>query len=153
MATFVIELALVFVFRFRWQPAIDLIRRFNRRFLNPVMRHFAGGENWYASAVHHVGRTTGKEYATPVWAIRVGRLFYIPLAYGEGADWCRNIMMSGDGTLDHHGERHAVYNPAIVDAEEAAGAIPWRDSVRFGVYGVDSYLRLETKTPHLIKTA
>ena len=150
VAVLLVEVALVFVFRFRWQPAINLIRRINRSVLNPVMNRFAGSEHWYASAIHHVGRTSGKEYMTPVWAIKVGRIFYVPLAYGETSDWCRNLMTSGDGILDFHGERFIVYNPTIIDAEEAGGAIPWRDSVRFGIYGVDSYLRLETKTDHLI---
>ena len=150
IAAVLVEMALVLIFRFRWQPAISLIRRFNRSLLNPVMNRFAGSEHWYASAIHHVGRKSGKEYTTPVWAIKVGRIFYVPLAYGETSDWCRNIMTSGDGVLDFHGERFTVYNPTTIDAEEAGGAIPWRDSVRFGIYGVDSYLRLETKTDHLI---
>lgn len=151
--SFLVELALILVFRFRWRPAIDAIRRFNRAILNPLMNRFAGSEHWYASAVHHVGRTSGKEYTTPIWAIQVGRFFYVPLPYGEHVDWCRNILAAGGAELDVHGEHHQIYNPAIISADAAAEIIPWRDSVRFGVYGVESYLRLETKTEHLIKAS
>jgi deazaflavin-dependent oxidoreductase (nitroreductase family) len=149
----ILELALILVFRFRWRPGIDAIRRFNRRFLNPVMNRFAGGEHWYASAVHHVGRTSGKEYTTPLWVLQVGRFFYAPLAYGEHVDWCRNILAGGDAVVDFHGDRYEVYNPTIITADEAAGILPWRDSARFGVYGVESYLRMETRTEHVIRAS
>ena len=38
----------------------DAVRRFNRRWLNPVMLRMAGRPNWYAARLEHVGRRSGR---------------------------------------------------------------------------------------------
>jgi deazaflavin-dependent oxidoreductase (nitroreductase family) len=139
----VFEVVAIVLFRTRWQPGIQGVRRFNRRFLNPVMMRFAGKGRWYASVVHHEGRKSGKAYTTPIWAVAAGRHFYIPLPYGRDVDWCRNILHAGRCVLESHGTRYEATSPEIVDADLAAGQIPLRDHLRFSTYGVDAYLRLE----------
>src|SRR2546430_747602 len=49
--------------------------------------------------LRHRGRRSGREYATPVVGLRVPGGFAIPMAFGEGADWYRNIIASGGGTV------------------------------------------------------
>ena len=36
------------------------VRQFNKHVLNPVMRLAAGRRHWYAAALHHVGRRSGR---------------------------------------------------------------------------------------------
>src|SRR3989442_2189098 len=42
--------------------------------------------------LRHRGRRSGREYATPVVGMRVPGGFAIPMAFGEGPDWSRNII-------------------------------------------------------------
>lgn len=143
IVTLIFDAMVILLFRTRWRPGIDAVRHFNKRFLNPAMMRFAGKDYWYASVVHHEGRKSGKAYATPVWAVSVGRYFYIPLPYGRDVDWCRNVLQAGDCVLESHGMRYKTTSPEIVSAEAAAIDVPLRDQLRFSVYGVDSYLRLD----------
>src|ERR1700730_3959898 len=49
--------------------------------------------------LRHQGRRSGRAYTTPVVAMRVPGGFAIPMAFGEGADWYRNIISAGHATI------------------------------------------------------
>jgi len=135
---------LVAVWRSRRQPAIDAVRRINKA-LSPVTVKSAGKREgpWASAAVHHVGRKSGREYVTPVWAHRVGRTFYIGLPYGTNVDWGRNVLAAGGCTIESGGVRYDTVSPAIVPAEEAAPQLPGLQRRMLGLMGVEAYLRLE----------
>lgn len=135
-----VEAIAVFVFRSGWRPGIDAVRHFNRACLNPLMMRRAGTPGWYASAIHHVGRRSGREYVTPIVAERVGDRFVIPLPYGADVDWSRNVLAAGKADLDADGLRHHLVGPAILEAEEVEPLLSDRWRSRFGFYGVDRYL-------------
>jgi deazaflavin-dependent oxidoreductase (nitroreductase family) len=97
----------------------DLIRLSNKYLLNPVMVRLAGSRYWYASTVHHVGRRSGKEFATPVVAERVGDRIIIPLPYGTQVDWLRNVLTAGRARITSRGESYELASPEIIDATEA----------------------------------
>src|SRR5437773_3863645 len=61
--------------------------------------------------LRHRGRRSGREYATPVVGMRVPGGFAIPIAFGEGADWYRNIFSAGGATIRHQGTEHHLVNP------------------------------------------
>jgi deazaflavin-dependent oxidoreductase (nitroreductase family) len=109
----------VVVWRSRWQPAIDMLRRL-RKLDNPVWLKMAGKPKSHLAALYHIGRKTGKDYATPVWANRAGQSVFVPLPYGTEVDWCRNVLAAGGCTLDHDGLRYEAVAPVIVPAAEAA---------------------------------
>ena len=115
----VLEAVAIAVFRRQRTPAVDAVRRFNRWDLNPAMRAVAGRRYWYAAAVHHVGRSSGRPYVTPLLVARAGGRVYIPLPYGTGVDWCRNVLAAGRCTVEDHGRRYEVVEPEIVPAEVA----------------------------------
>ena len=46
--------------------ALDVVRQFNKYVLNPVMLLLAGRPHFYAGVIRHVGRRSGKKYATPI---------------------------------------------------------------------------------------
>ena len=143
LALLALEAIMVVVFRSKWRPAIDAVRHFNKAVINPAMMRMAGSKNWYASVVHHVGRTSGKPYATPVVITAVGDRLYIPLPYGIHVDWCDNVLAAGGCTVEHHGDHVETTAPAIVPFEEAAPLISPTSRRSFRLYGVDSFLRLE----------
>jgi deazaflavin-dependent oxidoreductase (nitroreductase family) len=97
----------------------DAIRAFNKRVLNPAMLIMAGRRHWYAAMLRHVGRRSGRFYATPVVAVPVPGGFIVPLPYGERVDWLRNAVAAGGATIRFQGQTFAVGVPVLLDAEDA----------------------------------
>ena len=116
----------------------EAIRRFNKRTLNPLMLHLAGRRHWYAARLEHVGRRSGRSYATPVVARPVPGGFAIPLAYGRDVDWHRNLAAAGHGVLAVHSKRYTITAPRTVLSAEVTGTLPpyWRRML----HGVAEYL-------------
>ena len=64
----VVETALIlWAWRSRNPRVLRLTKRFNRYVINPLMLRFSG-QAGLSAIVHHVGRRSGKPYATPVIA-------------------------------------------------------------------------------------
>nr|WP_324679268.1 hypothetical protein [Mycobacterium sp. 663a-19] len=76
-------------------PLLNAVRASNRHLLNPLMLRLAGHTHWYAAAIRHTGRRSGKQYATPVVAERVPDGFVIPLPYGTRVDWLQKRPRRG----------------------------------------------------------
>ena len=74
------------------------------------------------AVVRHRGRRSGRTYATPVAARPTAEGFAIPLAFGETADWSRNMMAAGEGVIRWSGREHRVVEPVIVDTGAALAA-------------------------------
>lgn len=127
-------------------PVKDAVRVFNKHILNPVMLHLAGRKNWYASVVHHTGRHTGKAYATPVVAELAsdasGDWLVIPLPYGTGVDWLRNVLAAGTATVRAHGRTYDAVEPVIIDAAAAAPLLSASRRRTFQRFGIGHFLRL-----------
>ncbi|SPM30252.1 deazaflavin-dependent nitroreductase family protein [Mycobacterium terramassiliense] len=124
-------------------PLLNAIRASNRRLLNPVMLRLAGHKHWYAAAIRHTGRRSGKQYATPVVAERVADGFIIPLPYGASVDWLQNVLAAGRATICVQGESHDVVRPAIIDAAAALPQLSDKRRRTFQRVGVEQYLRVE----------
>ena len=71
----------------------------NKHLLNRAMLRLAGRKHWYASVIEHTGRRSHKTYATPVVADRVDDGFIVPLPYGTGVDWLRNVLAANRATV------------------------------------------------------
>ena len=80
--------------------------------------------HWYASVIRHTGRSSGKQYATPIVADRVGDTLIIPLPYGTGVDWVRNVLTAGQATIVHKGQTYAVESPELIDSTQALPLLP-----------------------------
>ena len=87
-----------------------LSRAFNR-----LARPLAGtGLIGVWGVVVHVGRRSGRRFETPVALAARGDEFFVPLPYGEGTDWCRNILAAGGGIIRYRGQDHEVREPPIL---------------------------------------
>ena len=73
----------------------------------PAMLNIAGTRFRSLSILRHVGRRSGREYATPITAFPLGDGFVIALLYGDVAtvDWCRNVIAAGACTIKILGQR------------------------------------------------
>jgi len=129
----------------RWQvgPALDIIRRMNRRVTNPRVMRTAGTSDTQTSVIEHVGRTSGRTYQTPIDIIESATGLLIALPYGTRADWLRNVLAAGSATVVTQGERIGVARPTIVATAEVADLIPKRTMRMLRVFGVAQFLHLE----------
>ena len=92
-----------------------LLWRIARR-TNTLMLPFAGRRwNPLFAVVFHRGRRSGRIYATPVAARRVGEGFAISLAFGAQVDWYRNLVAAGGGIVRWRGREFSVSAPEAID--------------------------------------
>ena len=124
-------------------PLRDAVRVFNKHVLNPVMMNLAGRKHWYAAVIRHTGRRSGKSYATPVVADRVANGFILPLPYGTGVDWLRNVIAAGRATVTVGGETFDVTEPEIIDATTAIPQLSPRRRHAFQQFGIDNFVKLK----------
>ena len=124
----------------------DAVRQFNKYFLNPAMLRLAGRKHWYAAAIHHTGRVSGRKRVTPVVADRVTDGFIVPLPYGTEVDWLRNAIAENHATITVGGSSFDVTNPRIIGAEEAAQQLSSRHSRAFKRFGITDYAKFDVRT-------
>ncbi|APE15435.1 nitroreductase [Mycobacterium sp. WY10] len=120
----------------------DAVRTFNKYVLNPAMLHLAGRKHWYASVIRHTGRISGNSYRTPVVADPVAGGFILPLPYGVGVDWVRNVLAADRAVITSAGSTYDVVAPEIIDAASAAALLSPRRRRGFRRLGIDKFLRV-----------
>src|SRR5216117_3546690 len=69
--------------------------------------------------VRHRGRRSGKLYSTPIAIRPTPNGFVLPLPWGEGTDWCRNLRAAGGGVVRLGGAEIEVTSPEVIDAADA----------------------------------
>lgn len=121
---------------------LNAVRRFNRSVSNPRQMATAGSPGAYASVIRHVGRTSGREYETPIGAIATGDGFVVALPYGAEADWLKNLLASGSATIVNEGSTYRVDQPRVVTMAEAIDDFPPKEQRMLRVFGVDESLRV-----------
>lgn len=123
----------------------DRVRRFNRDVTNPRQMHTAGTPGAYASIVRHRGRTTGREYETPVVAVPTDDGFVFALPYGrERTDWLKNVLAAGRAVVVHEGATFTVDRPELLTAAQANPYFPPGEQRMQRAFGVDDFLRVWT---------
>lgn len=119
---------------------LAFMRPFTRRFVNPVTRRFAGRVPGFA-IVHHVGRKTGRRYATPMNVFRDGDSWVMALTYGAEVQWVRNVLAAGGCELEVRGRRVRLTDPELIhDPTRRLMPIPVRWFL--GLLAVTDFLRL-----------
>ena len=108
----------------RRQKILDAVRRFNRRYFNPMMLKHAGTTYSPFAVIRHVGRQSGKPYATPIIAQPMGERFVFALTYGPNVDWYRNILAAGECALLRRGKEYQLENPVTLEQEDGLLAFP-----------------------------
>jgi hypothetical protein len=110
---------------------------------NPLATKIAGSRYLpFWAVLRHRGRHSGRAYATPVVARRTHDGFVIPLPFGEGVDWCRNVLASGGGAIRWSGAEHMVVAPAIIDVELAVSAFHPLEQRLIRLSGIRRFVRL-----------
>ena len=128
--------------RTKFRPVIDGLRAMTRTVFNPREMRTAGQPGAHASVVHHVGRTSGMAYATPVVARRTDEGFAIALPYGTRADWVKNVLAAGRATIVHDGGTYRVDRPQVRPTAMADGVFTPKEQWAHRLYGVGDVLLL-----------
>ena len=118
---------------------------FTTRFVNPVIRLFAGWLPGFGN-LGHVGRRSGRHYRTPLMVFQRGDTYVIALGSGSGVQWVQNVLAAGGGELQIRGRRLQVGEPRIwVDP----GMLPLPRRLRwFGsMIGLTEFLSLREADP------
>jgi hypothetical protein len=81
---------------------------------------------------------------TPVVVDRViGDGFILPLRYGTGVDWLRDVLAAGKSTITLGGQTYDVTEPEVIDAESAAPKLTPRRRRTFARFGIDNFLNVK----------
>src|SRR5260370_29922073 len=79
---------------------VKIVMRPMTKMLNPLIVKLAGRRHFHMAAqIRHVGRRSGRTYATPVSARRSGDMIVIALTFGNQSDWSRNVRSPGGRTI------------------------------------------------------
>lgn len=97
--------------------------RFNRKVANPVVRLVAG---WLPplATIRHRGRTTGREFATPVLAFARPEGLVVGVLYGTTSDWVNNLLVAGRAQVKRRGKVRECRQPRLVSANEGLRLVP-----------------------------
>lgn len=131
----------------------DASRAVNKRYGNPAMMKLAGRRYWFAGIIRHTGRRSGREYATPVWALPTSDGFLISLPFGEGVDWLKNVLAASRATIETRGKTWEVVDPEVVDREVAQPLLPRWVRLMFGLAGFERYLKVRRLSVPPLATA
>ncbi len=118
------------------------IRLFNRSVLNPITLTFAGQAGMPYAILSHVGRSSGKAYATPLLLQPVAQGWIIPLTYGEVTDWYRNIEQAGECHIQWQGKSFFAGKSERVDAAHALPLFPPALRLALRIAGIRQFVRL-----------
>jgi deazaflavin-dependent oxidoreductase (nitroreductase family) len=110
------------------------------------MLRLSGHEHWYAAAIHHTGRRSGKPYATPVVVERFADGFVVPLPYGTRVDWLLNILAAGRATIESQGESYDVVKPEVIDTAAAMRLLSTQRQRYFARLGIEHYLKVTDRS-------
>lgn len=89
----------------------------------PIGRPLAG-TRWFPlwAILRHTGRKSGATYAIPVVVLPTNDGFVVPLPFGEGTQWLRNLFAAGSGGMRWKGREYTLDRPELVDLDDPAVA-------------------------------
>jgi deazaflavin-dependent oxidoreductase (nitroreductase family) len=73
--------------------------------------------------VEHTGRTSRRQYRTPVNVFQAPDGYLIALTYGTDSDWVKNVLAGNGCELTTRGQRHRLISPEIIH-DEARQLVP-----------------------------
>ena len=114
---------------------LNTVRRTGRA-TKPLVLRSAGTAGSPTAVVHHVGRSSGREYQTPVGAVPISGGFAIALPYGPNTDWLKNVLHAGRATIVVDGGSHEVTDPQVVAIDEITSHFGRSDQRMHQLFGV-----------------
>lgn len=117
------------------------LAEFNKHVTNRAALLIAGWMPGFA-IIHHVGRTTGEQYDTPVNVFRRDDGYLFALTYGV-ASWVKNVLAANGCTITTRGARVELSDPLLY-TDPARDDIPVPVRWVLGWVDVDQFLYLRS---------
>lgn len=116
--------------------------------LNPLISKLARRRHSrMAAQIHHVGRSSGRPYITPVAGRVHGDVVLIPLTFGSRSDWSRNVRAAGGCTIRFEGKDYHAAQPVFLTVEQAKplvrAAFSAFERASFRMLGIRQVMRLQ----------
>jgi deazaflavin-dependent oxidoreductase (nitroreductase family) len=92
--------------------------------------------------IEHRGRRSGKIFRTPVVVRPTSDGFVVPMPWGEGTDWCRNVRAAGECVIRWKGREYRMGDPQIVAAGDTGTSFGGFQRAMMRRFGIQQYLRL-----------
>lgn len=67
----------------------------------------------------------------------------IPLSYGEGVDWLKNVLAQGGGEIVRKKVRMTASNPVVIEAEAAFALLPENRRKLFMRFELEKFVRVD----------
>ena len=116
------------------------------RLFNPVVLLLAGTRLLPLYGVlQHRGRRSGKAFRTPVVVRRIEDGFIVPMPWGEGTDWYRNVRAAGECVIRWKGRDYPLAQPEVLDATAAQAAFSASQRAALVRFGINHVLRLHQR--------
>jgi deazaflavin-dependent oxidoreductase (nitroreductase family) len=123
-------------------PFPRALARLNKAGLNRVTKHTAPLTPGMGVVIHR-GRSSGREYQTPVSVFKTADGFTFVLTYGPGSDWVQNVLSAGGCELRTRRRTIKLVSPRLVHDESRRDIRPLERQV-LRVLGVADFLSLKT---------
>src|SRR5437870_13153458 len=117
------------------------------RMLNPLVLLLAGTRLLpLYGVIEHRGRRSGKVFRTPVVVRPTSDGFIVPMPWGEGTDWYRNVRAAGECVIRWKGRDYPLAQPEVLDAAAAKAAFGAFERAMMTRLGIDHCLRLRHRS-------
>ena len=126
--------------RVHWPPATEAVRRLTM-LMNKGQKG-SGEPGATYGLLRHVGRSSGKDFETPLGIERTEDGFVIAIVYGDRTQWVKNVLAAGSAEIVLDGETYPVDRPQVIPIEEANAYISKNDQRTSSLFGVAEALRL-----------
>jgi deazaflavin-dependent oxidoreductase (nitroreductase family) len=124
---------------------LQFLRPFTLRFVNPLTRRVGGWLPMFG-ILRYRGRTSGREYRTPMNVFRQGDEFVFALTYGADVQWVKNILAAGECRLRTMGRELYLVDPRLY-TDPARRDMPFPVRQFLGLLRVTEFLRMRIESP------
>jgi deazaflavin-dependent oxidoreductase (nitroreductase family) len=121
------------------------LRPFTLRFVNPLTRLVAGWLPLFG-VLRYRGRTSGREYRTPMNVFRQGDEYVFALTYGADVQWVKNIVAAGECRLRTRGHDFRLVDPRLY-TDPTRRDMPFPVRQFLGLLRVTAFLRMRIADP------
>lgn len=115
--------------------------------LNPLTLRLTMAGIGPFTIVRHVGRRSGKQYATPLLLAPIAGGFVAELTYGPKVDWFQNVMAAGHCTIMRGGKEITIDRIEPMDADAGRQAFPLAARIGLRILRRHDYVRMYTAAP------
>lgn len=92
--------------------------------------------------IRHRGRRSGKGFRTPIVVRLTNDGAIVPMPWGEGTDWYRNIRAAGECVVRWKGREYRFTSFEVLDTAEASAAFGAVERAVIRRFRIQQFLRL-----------